>query len=156
MTYERDTQYKISRNNAGLTQEEAAERLSEKTGRPLATRTLSGYENGHDKVPDDVVEAMAEVYSCPILVYLHVASNPHFAKYFPEIQKPQTYGDMTLLMWNAADLLNKTIPEIMRLQYAENPKGLKALLEVSEQARAMLVSANLYTRGLIDEKACCN
>ena len=156
MTNECDTQYKISRNTAGLTQEQAAERLSEMTGRPLATRTLSGYENGHDKVPDDVVEAMAEVYGCPILVYLHIANNPHFAKYFPEIHKPQTYGDMAVLMWNAADLLNKINPDLMRMQYEKKPKGLKALWVISEQARAMLVSANLHMRGLIDEEADCD
>jgi len=35
MSKDCDTQYKMSRNNAGLTQEEAAEMLGEATGRPL-------------------------------------------------------------------------------------------------------------------------
>jgi len=77
MTRECDTQYKISRNSAGLTQEQAAEMLAEETSRPLAVRTLSDYENGHTKVPDEVVAAMAKVYGCPIVVYLHVVNNPH-------------------------------------------------------------------------------
>ena len=144
MTSECDTQYKISRNNAGLTQADAAERLAEGTGRPLAIRTLSDYENGHSKVPDDVAAAMARVYECPILIYLHVANNPHFAGHFVEIQKPQTYGDMALLIWNATDILHKINPDIMRTQTID-----KTTLDPMEQARAMLVSAILYAKGLI-------
>ena len=147
MTDECDTQYKISRNNAGLTQADAAERLAEETGRPLAIRTLSGYENGHDKVPDDVAAAMAKVYECPMLIYLHVANNPHFAGHFPEIQKPQTYGDIALLIWNATDILQKILPNIMRTQHID-----KATLDLMEQARAMLVPAILYAKGLTAEQ----
>ena len=50
MTKDCDTQYKISRNSAGFTQEQAAEMLAEEINRPLAVRTLSNYENGHDRV----------------------------------------------------------------------------------------------------------
>ena len=150
MTKDCDTQYKISRHSAGLTQEQAAEMLAEEVGRPLAVRTLSNYENGHDRVPDDVVAAMAKVYGCPIIVWLHVANNPHIGGFFPEIQKPQTYGDMTLLYWNAVDLLEKVKPAIMRLHGEVDSEKLRLAFETVEQARGMLVSSILYSKGITD------
>ena len=150
MTKDCDTQYKISRNSAGLTQEQAAEMLAEETNRPLAVRTLSNYENGHDRVPDDVVAAMATVYGCPLIVWLHVANNPHIGGFFPEIQKPQTYGDMALLYWNVVDMLEKVKSDFMSFRKEDNPEKLRPAFEVAEQARAMLVSVILYGKVIAD------
>ena len=134
-----------------MTQEQAAERLAEETGRPLAVRTLSGYENGHDKVPDEVVAAMAKVYDCPLIVWLHVSNNPHIGGFFPEIQKPQTYGDIAVLYWNVVDLLEKAREDIMRFRKGDNPEKLLPAFEIAEQARAMLVTIILYRKVIIDE-----
>ena len=124
--------------------------LSAETGRPLAVRTLSGYENGHDKVPDEVVAAMAKVYGCPLIVWLHVANNPHIGGFFPEIQKPQTYGDMALLYWNAVDMLEKAKPDFMSFRKDDDPEKLKHAFQSAEQARAMLVTVILYGKVITD------
>lgn len=58
--------YQIARNQSGLTQENAAELLS------VGVRTLSDYENGKYKVPDDVVIAMTEKYPAPWLPIMHL------------------------------------------------------------------------------------
>jgi len=152
MTKDCDTQYKVSRNKAGLTQEQAAELLAEETGRPLAVRTLSSYENGHDKVPDDVVAAMSKVYGCPIIVWLHVVNNPHIGSFFPDIQFPQTYGDMALLFWNVADIATKLLPDIMGKETSDDTNKLMQIIEKYDQAGAMLRSAILYGRSLVDVK----
>ena len=52
MTQHGVNRYKTSRLEAGLTQERAAAALH------IATRTLSDYENGHVRPPDDTVLAM--------------------------------------------------------------------------------------------------
>ena len=54
MSNECENLYKICRISAGLTQEQAAELLA------VSQRTLSEYENGRARVPDDIVAAMVE------------------------------------------------------------------------------------------------
>jgi hypothetical protein len=119
--------------------------LAEATGRPLAVRTLSDYENGH-KVPDDVVAAMAKIYGCPIIVWLHVANNPHIGGFFPEIQTLQTYNDMAVLLWNATNILSEASPEILKMQGAKNAKSFGATIEKIENASAMLLSIIKYAK----------
>ena len=87
--------YKTSRQNAGFTQEQAVELISQITGGDLAVRTLSDYENGHvKKVPDEIVAAMADAYNCPILAWWHMKRNSPLGKFLPDIIMPQTNGDM--------------------------------------------------------------
>jgi len=58
------TYYKISREKAGLTQEQA----SEKTG--ICVRDISKYENS-ENVPDHIVALMSKAYNDPKLAYWH-------------------------------------------------------------------------------------
>jgi transcriptional regulator with XRE-family HTH domain len=83
-----DNGYKLCREDAGLPQEQAAEALH------VSTRTLSDYENGRTKAPDDIVSAMAERYNTPLLVWWHLKHHSVLGKYLPDIQVPQTHGDM--------------------------------------------------------------
>lgn len=53
--------FKVARNVAGLSREEAAQKLF------IGTRTLSDYESGRTIAPPDVVLRMAEVYQQPEL-----------------------------------------------------------------------------------------
>ena len=53
--------YKISRETAGYTQEQAAERLD------ISVRSLSAYENDEIIPPDDLVEKMVKLYNTKIL-----------------------------------------------------------------------------------------
>ena len=75
--------YKASRTTAGLTQEQAAALLA------IAPRTLSDYENGHTRVPDDIVAAMSDYYKAPLLAIQHLQQTSVLGKYLPAIIAPQ-------------------------------------------------------------------
>jgi len=51
--------YKLARKEAGLTQEEAAEKLH------VGVRTLAEYESGRVRPNDDIVEMMTRIYGTP-------------------------------------------------------------------------------------------
>ena len=88
MSNECENLYKTCRVSAGFTQEEAAELLA------VAPRTLSDYERDQARVPDDTVARMAEVYNAPLIAYYHLRRFSPLGKYLPELQEPQTHGDM--------------------------------------------------------------
>ncbi len=100
MTDECKNYYKICRENAGLTQKEASNLLA------VGERTLSAYENG-TKVPDEIVDKMAEVYNAPLLAWWHLKTFSILGKYLPDIQLPKTNGDMAFQTILANDQLKK-------------------------------------------------
>lgn len=61
--------YKIARNEAGMSMEEASFKLH------IGRRTLSNYENGLSPVPNEIVFKMALVYKKPELLVDHCAKN---------------------------------------------------------------------------------
>jgi transcriptional regulator with XRE-family HTH domain len=72
--------YKNARHFAGLTIEEAADRIG------ISSRTLAAYENGEYVPPADIVAKMCEVYRTDWLAYQHLqTTNPLGKKYLPEI-----------------------------------------------------------------------
>jgi DNA-binding XRE family transcriptional regulator len=103
-----ENRYKICRNNAGFTQEQAAEFLN------VATRTLSDYENGKTTVPDTIVASMAEHYRAPVLAWWHLKTTSVLGKFLPEIIMPVTNGDMALLAILAQDELADAIRGMKR------------------------------------------
>jgi len=104
-----ENHYKTSRTTAAITQEQAAELLG------VAPRTLSDYENGHAKVPDDIVTAMAKVYKCPLLVWWHLKNHSIFGEFLPDISVPQTNGDMAFQLILAQDDLMPTVTAIKQI-----------------------------------------
>lgn len=80
--------YKTCRESAGIKQEDAAELLN------ISCRTLSDYENGKVKVPDDIVDKMARLYSSPLLAWWHLKNNSVLGKYLPDVVVPKTEVDM--------------------------------------------------------------
>ena len=58
--------YKTCRKAAGLTQEAAAERLG------ISVESLRAYETGQRVPPDEVVEAMSDLYNTLHLIVRHV------------------------------------------------------------------------------------
>lgn len=70
--------YQSARERAGMTQEAAAEQLL------IAPETLRTYETSRRRPSDEMVMLMAELYSCPTLVYLHLKSGA-FGDKFPEL-----------------------------------------------------------------------
>ncbi len=80
--------YKTCRESAGIRQEDAAESLN------VSCRSLSDYENGKARVPDDIVDRMAELYMTPLLAWWHLKTNSILGKYLPEVAVPRTEVDM--------------------------------------------------------------
>ena len=101
--------YKICRVSAGLTQEQAAELLA------IAPRTLSDYERDQARVPDDTVARMAEAYNAPLIAYYHLRRFSPLGKYLPDLQEPQTHGDMAFQAIIARDELGPAVDCIKRL-----------------------------------------
>lgn len=72
--------YKACRKATGLTQEAAAERLS------VSVESLRAYETGHRMPPDEVVEAMSDLYNTLYLIVRHVREkNAMYGRVVPEV-----------------------------------------------------------------------
>lgn len=78
--------YRICRDRAGLTQEEAAPKLG------VSVRALGSYEafsleTGKHMPPEDIVLAMAKIYSTPWLPLLHLKENTLIGQaIFPDVE----------------------------------------------------------------------
>ena len=95
--------YKTCRESAGIKQEDAAERLN------VSCRTLSDYENGKARVPDDIVDKMLELYGSPLLAWWHLKNNSVLGKYLPDVFEPKTEVDMVFQGILAKDKLSPVI-----------------------------------------------
>ena len=72
--------YKICRKSAGLTQEAAAERLG------ISVESLRAYETGQRVPPDEVVEAMSDLYNTLHLIVRHVRErNAMYSRVVPDV-----------------------------------------------------------------------
>jgi transcriptional regulator with XRE-family HTH domain len=160
MSKDCENHYKMSRGNAKLTQEQAVGLIEQyfldvlSLERPIATRTLSDYENGHTRVPDDVVAAMADVYNCPLLAWWHLKNTSVLGKFLPDIQMPQTNSDMALQLWQAKRTLlpnAESLIDILCDEICSNKiNDFKNKMEKIEQVKAMLVSVILYAKKITD------
>ena len=68
--------YKTARRVAGLTQEQAADRLF------ISVRSLAEYEAGRTTPPDDVVCRMVDVYGDKSLAYMHLKQSTEVGRRF--------------------------------------------------------------------------
>lgn len=72
--------YKTCRKAAGLTQEAAAERLG------ISVESLRAYETGQRVPPDEVVEAMSDLYNTLYLIVRHVREkSAMYGRVVPEV-----------------------------------------------------------------------
>ena len=72
--------YKACRKAAGLTQEAAAERLG------ISVESLRAYETGQRVPPDEVVEAMSDLYNTLYLIVRHVREkSAMYGRVVPEV-----------------------------------------------------------------------
>ncbi|MDR1572382.1 MAG: helix-turn-helix transcriptional regulator [Clostridiales Family XIII bacterium] len=143
MTERRGNIYKICRNNAGLTQEQASEKLH------IALRTLSSYENGETPVNDKMVAAMVELYKSPLLAWRHLKETSELGKYLPEVIMPQTNGDMAFQMILAQDDLKPVVDEIKRIMSDgkvgdDEMAAFDESIEMVKQVNAKLLSVIIY------------
>ena len=135
--------YKTCRNNAGLTQERAAEALH------VATRTLSAYENGESPVNDKMVDAMVVLYGCPSLAVQHLKLHSPLGKHLPDVVMPQTHGDMAFQVILAHDYLKPVVCEIKRIMsdgmVSDCEKSdFDEAIEMIKKVNAKLLSVIIY------------
>lgn len=72
--------YRTCRRIAGITQEQAADKIN------VSVRSLADYESGRTIPGCDVVCLMVEAYQTPELAYLHLKQNTEVGrKYLPDI-----------------------------------------------------------------------
>lgn len=95
--------YKTCRESAGIKQEVAAEKLN------VSIRSLSDYENGKARVPDDIVDSMAKLYRSPLLAWWHLKTISVLGKYLPDVIVPKTEVDMVFQGILAKDKLSPVI-----------------------------------------------
>jgi transcriptional regulator with XRE-family HTH domain len=142
--------YKACREVAGLTQEQAAELL------PISTRQLSDYETGRTQVPLDMVERMADTYKAPLLAWAHIKYYTEVGKFFPDVQEPQTKGDMAFQAILAQDDLAPAVDEIKEIvsdgEIAEDEKErFASSIAKVKKATSKLFSVTAYADKLIKE-----
>ncbi len=137
--------YKICREQAGLTQEQAIVLLG--IAEPA---TLSRYENGHAPVNPELAAEMVKVYRTPLLASWYVRhTNPGLAQYLPELSNPITDGDMTLQMELADDDITevrKTVKMILRdgIVDAQEAEELKLNARTLRDVANKILSAATY------------
>jgi transcriptional regulator with XRE-family HTH domain len=141
-----ENRYKVCRTAAGITQERAAELLG------VASRTMSDYENGHARVPDDIVATMAEIYKSPLLAWWHLQQTSILGKYLPDIVMPQTHGDMAFQLILAKDDLEPTVKTIKSImangRIDDHEQGdFNESMEMVRKVNAKLLSVIIYAGG---------
>ncbi len=101
--------YKTCRESAGIKQDDAAAYLN------ISSRTLSDYENNKSRVPDDIVDSMAELYRSPMLAWWHLKTNSVLGKYLPDVVVPKTEVDMVFQGILAKDKLSPIVEGIKEI-----------------------------------------
>jgi transcriptional regulator with XRE-family HTH domain len=142
-----ENRYKMSRVIAKIKQEDAAELLN------VSPRSLSDYENGHRSVPDDIVAKMAEIYKCPLLAWWHLKQFSVLGKFLPDVQMPETKGDMALQMWMAQNSLVPTVSTVMELLgegiCSQNSESFQNVMAKANQVTGMLLSSIMFGQKLV-------
>ena len=105
--------YRICREQAGLTQEQAAEGLN------CSVRQLARYESGETPVPDDLAYAMVRCYDSQYLAVEHLRLVSHVAA---EVLPPVTVLDLPRAAIRIINLVRK---------FAERHRE-QALLDIAE------------------------
>ena len=141
MSKECVNRYKSCRNNAGFTQEQAAELLH------IAVRTLSEYENGGN-VPDEIVAMMADQYRAPVLAWWHLKTTSVLGKFLPEIIAPTTHGDIAFLADSSKDelekavcLLKESMPKLIVINEEKHSMSMNLIKSAYESLFAIVTHA---------------
>ena len=151
MTAETRNRYKTSRQDAGLTQEQAAEALH------VSVRTLSDYENGKVRPHDDTVLAMVRAYGCPLLGYLHMYDSGLGREVLAEPEMPETNNCAAMQLLNAKSDLKRLFKSLQKLALGapraddlsdDARKKVAQNLSLIKKARGRIVGAEMYKKTL--------
>jgi len=150
MSKDCENRYKTSRNSAGFTQEHAAALLG------VALRTLSDYESGRVKVPDDIVAAMAELYKTPLIAWWHLKETSILGKYLPDVIMPQTDTDTIFQLIMAQDEIGPVIERLKKLisngRFDKNKREeFKQSVEMGKGFISRAVSFTVYGDKLLND-----
>ncbi len=101
------TIYRLCREFAGKTQEQAAEFL------PCSLSSLQKYEApSGTPVPDDIVKAMAQLYRTPMLALWHLKETNPLGEFLPDVAEPKTAGDMGFSVYQAREGANRALAKV--------------------------------------------
>ncbi len=143
MSEKQESYYKTCRKLAGFTQEAAVELLG------IEVRRLSDYENGA-KVPDDVVDRMAEAYNSPLLAIWHLKTSSALGwKYLPDIFPTQTNNDLgfqTVLANEDTGRAERHIKAALEdgVLTEDDMPDIDAYIQSNDAAVGKLISAKAY------------
>lgn len=137
--------YQLARNNAELTQEQAAELLN------IGTRTLAGYESCNPIPNGDIVDKMVEIYKAKWMGYEHLRLSTKVGKRcLPEINIEDIAKSVLVLQKESGDV--ETIKPSMikiacdgRIETHEEREWNEITKEVFEMAGAAL--SVVFSRG---------
>lgn len=90
--------YQLARKQADISQKDASELLV------VGERTLSDYENGRHKVPEDIVVKMTEIYKSSWLPYLHLKQTVVGTKFLPNITLMELTGSTLMFQKKTGDI----------------------------------------------------
>ena len=142
MTKDCENIYKASRNNAGVSQEKAADLLN------VSTRSLAEYESSRRIVPEDIVISMAEIYNCPTLRWRHGRINSAAGALMPKIEMPigdaDAYFQLTCAYDDFGSALEALKPLIRNGCYRDKPQELACERDNLNEIRSLLASGTVY------------
>ena len=127
--------YKQCRENANLSQEQAAELLH------VSIRSLSDYENGKTIPPDEVVEMMITIYHTKLLGWLHLRNTSSLAmKCIPEVEKIKSEADIFLHIVFSEDGISEIKTKIKEIleDGKITPDEQSDFEKIQQQARNMI------------------
>jgi len=135
--------YGICRHFAGLTQEEAVDKLH------ISVRSLADYESGRSVPSDELVCAMIEVYESPELLWVHLKHHTQYGPHLPNISLDELPTAVLKLQKETTHLINVQ-PDMVEIACDgvigadESPMWGKVKSELRDLAGAAL--AVLFTR----------
>ena len=137
-TKENKNIYQLSREDAGLTREDAAEALVF-----ISDDRIEKIENKHAFPHPDEVMAMAECYKNPALVnYFCTHECPIGQKYYPELEL-KGLGQITLELLNSLNYLEKQKDRLIEIAVDGkiNPSEVEDFKKISQELRNISKSA---------------
>lgn len=131
----------LYRNNAGLTQEQASEKLC------ICLRSLINYENGKTNVPDDIANKMSQIYNAPVLGYYWLRNTQTGKNILPALTK-SSLSESGLCFLDGLNTANEHRADLIKIcldnkiDASEQPK-FKKIVEASKTLLKTLMKFSL-------------
>lgn len=131
----------LYRNNAGLTQEQASEKLC------ICLRSLINYETGRTNVPDDIANKMSQIYNAPILGYYWLRNTQTGKSILPALAK-SSLAENGLSLLDGLNTANEYKTDVIKIcldnkiDASEQPK-FKKIVEASKDLMKTLMKFSL-------------